>query len=185
MEATRPTRAVAPTLYFPISSRTSFKSPSHAPPSPRDPPPREPGIHHHPDCSSAPTNTLQTNSYTLLSEASSLTLANLPQRNYSTDAALPNADPPQPYSHAQLHNLGKGKRRGGQRMLEESPHAKPSLAPGMLLGCLCLQCFNANATGGYSLTYGPQRSPSWKNPPMVDESCSNKLLKHLSHLFPP
>jgi hypothetical protein len=70
-------------------------------------------------------------------------------------------------------------------MLEESPHAKPSLVPGMLLGCLYLQCFNANATGGYSLTFGPQRSPSWKSPPMVDENCSNQLLKHLSHPFHP
>jgi hypothetical protein len=86
---------------------------------------------------------------------------------------------------------GKGERerqrreRERQRMLEESPHAKPSLAPGMLLGCLYLQCFNANATEGYSLTFDPQRSPSWKSPPMVDENYSNQLLKHLSHLFHP
>jgi hypothetical protein len=44
-------------------------------------------------------------------------------------------------------------------MFEESPHAKPSLAPGMLLGCLCLQCSNANATGGYSLTFWPSKIP--------------------------
>jgi hypothetical protein len=109
----------------------------------------------------------------------------LRSHQHSTNAAFPNADPPQPHLHAQLHSLGEGERRGGQRILEEFPHAKPSLAPGMLLGCLCLQCFNANATGGYSLTFGPQRSPSWKSPPMVYENCSNQLLKHLSHLFPP